>query len=129
MPSMASRAHACCWKMLDDTEDSLAALLNISLDEAESVYHLCGIYDKNTRKYIKNELEIFMSRMDRSSVEIVNYTILSQKTEKFVRIGDLKLKDSIMKPKLQYKKGSLVQLPNKTTNADWLRTNASRFQN
>jgi hypothetical protein len=32
--------------MLDDTGGYLPALLNISLDDAKSVYHSCGIYDK-----------------------------------------------------------------------------------
>jgi hypothetical protein len=56
-----------------------------------------------------------MSTMDRTTAEIVHYNISSHKKEQFIRLGDLKLKDSISKPKLQYKKGSLVKLPNKTT--------------
>jgi hypothetical protein len=50
-------------------------------------------------------------------------TILGQKKEKFLPLGGLKLKDSVMVPKLQYKKGSLIQLPNKTTNMVQLSSN------
>jgi hypothetical protein len=109
--------------MRDDTEDSVPALLEISLDDAKSVYHLCGIYDKNTRKFIKKNWELFMSTMDRTIIEMVNYNISSQKTDMFLCLGNLKLKDSIMKPKLQYVKGSLVKLPNKTTHSIRLRLN------
>jgi hypothetical protein len=37
--SVASRAHSCHRKMLDDTEDSVPSLLNISLDDVERVCH------------------------------------------------------------------------------------------
>ena len=116
MASMALRAHSYYWKTLDDTEDSLPALLGISLDDAKSVYHLCGIYDKNTAKFIKTDLEMFLSTMDRTIIEMVDYCTLGRKREKFLRLGHLKRMDSIAKPKLQYKKGGLVQRPNKTTN-------------
>jgi hypothetical protein len=33
--SVAPRAHSHHWKMLDDTEDSVPSLLNISLDDVE----------------------------------------------------------------------------------------------
>ena len=39
--------------MLDDTGDSLSALLNISLDDVKSVCHLRGICNKSTRKFTK----------------------------------------------------------------------------
>jgi hypothetical protein len=71
--SVASRAHSYHWKMLDDTEDSVPSLLNISLDDVEHVHHSCGVCDKNTRKFIKRDLEAFsMSTMDRNIVEIVH---------------------------------------------------------
>ncbi len=58
-----------------------------------------------------------MSTMERAIIETVNYTnTSSQKTEKFLRLGHLKQNDSIAKPKEQCEKGSLVRLPNKTTN-------------
>ena len=56
--SMAQRAHSCSWKMLDDTEDSLPAPLDISLDDAKSVCHSRGVCDKNTGKFVKKELEM-----------------------------------------------------------------------
>ena len=83
MASMASRAHSYYWKMLDDKEDSLPALLNISLSDVKSVYHLCGIYDKDTGNFNKKQLEIFMSTMDRAIIETVNYTTLSHKKSCF----------------------------------------------
>jgi len=118
MASMALRAHSYYWKTLGDTYDSLPALIAISsLDDAKSIYHLCGIYDKNTAKFIKTNLEMFLSTMDdRTIIEMVDYCTLGRKREKFLRLGHLKRMDSIAKPKLQYKKGSLVQRPNKTTN-------------
>jgi hypothetical protein len=51
-----------------------------------------------------------MLAMDRNIIERLDYTILGQKKEKFLPLCGLKLKDSVMVPKLQYKKGSLVQL-------------------
>ena len=79
MESMASRAHSYCWKMLDDKEDSLPALLNISLSDVKSLYHLCGIYDKNTGNFNKKHLELFMSTMDRAIIETVSYNTLRDK--------------------------------------------------
>ena len=35
MASMTLRAHSYCWKILDDKEDSLPALLNFSLDNVK----------------------------------------------------------------------------------------------
>ena len=115
MIDVASRAHSHCWKMNDDTKDSFPALLDISLDDMESVYHLCGIYDKNTRKFIAKDLEAFMMTMDRTVVEMLEYN-----KERYLRLGRSKLKDSSMKPKLQCKKGMLFKLPN-NTNAIQLR--------
>ena len=105
MVSMASRAHSCCWKMLDDTEDSLPALLNISLDDAKSVYHSCGICDENAGNLLKKELDKFTLTMDGSVMEIADH-----KKQKFLRPGGLKLKDSIIVPKLQCQKGKLMPL-------------------
>jgi len=63
--------------MLGDKEDSLPALLNISLDvsldDVKSLYHFCGIYNKNTAKFSKRGLEIFLSTMDRTIIEMVDY--------------------------------------------------------
>jgi hypothetical protein len=121
--SVASRAHSHHWKMLDDTEDSMPSLVNISLDDVEHVCHSCGVCDKNNRKFIKRDLEAFMSTMDRNIVEIVHHNSSTHKSEQCLRLGGLKLKDSIMKPKLQHEKGSLVKFPNKTTHAVRLNPN------
>ena len=80
MAFMALRAHPCYWKILDDTEDSLQAKLDIvSLNDATYVYHLCGIYDKNTAKFIKTDLEIFVSTMDRTIIKMVDSCTLVQR--------------------------------------------------
>jgi hypothetical protein len=109
--------------MLDDTEDYVPSLLNISLDDVEHVCHSCGVHNKNTRKFIKRDLEAFMSTMDRNIVETAHCNSSTHKSEQCLRLGGLKLKDSIMKPKLQCEKGSLVKLPNKTTHAVRLNPN------
>ena len=59
--------------LLGDKEDSLPALLNISLDDVKSLYHFCGIYNKNIAKFSKRGLEIFLSTMDRTIIEMVDY--------------------------------------------------------
>ncbi len=60
MICVASRAHSYCWKMNDDTKDSFPALLDSSLDDMEHVYHLCGIYDKNIRKFIAKDMNCLL---------------------------------------------------------------------
>ena len=72
--------------MFDDKEDSLPALLNISLDDVKPLYHLYGIYNKNTVKFSKRGLAIFLSTMDRTMIEMVDYT-LGGKREKFLCLG------------------------------------------
>ena len=59
---------------------------------------------------------MFVLAMDRNIIEIADHTILGRKKEKFLRLGNLKEEGSIMVPKLQCKKGSLVKLPDKTAN-------------
>jgi len=73
--------------MLDDKKDYLPALVNISLDDVKSLYHLYGIYNKNTAKFSKRGLlEIFLSTMDRTIIEMVDYT-LGGKREKYLCLG------------------------------------------
>jgi hypothetical protein len=95
--------------MLDDAEDSVPSLLNISLDDVEHVCHLCGVCDENTRKFIKKDLEAFMSTMDRNIIEIAHCNSSTHQSEQCLRLGGLKLKDSVMKPKLQCEKGGPVK--------------------
>jgi hypothetical protein len=64
-----------------------------------------------------------MSTMDRNIVETAHCNSLTHKSEQHLRLGGLKLKDSIMKPKQQCEKGSLVKLPDKTTHAVRLNPN------
>jgi hypothetical protein len=113
--SAASRSHSCHWKMLGDAEDCVPSLLNISLDDVGHVCHSCGVHEENTRKLVKRDLEAFMSTMDRNIVETAHCNSSTNKSEQWLRLGGSKLKDSIMKPKLQCEKGSLVKLPDKTT--------------
>jgi hypothetical protein len=67
--------------MLDDTEDSVPSLLNISLDDVEHVCHSCGVCNKNTRKFIKRDLEAFMSTMHRNIIEIAHHNSSTHKSE------------------------------------------------